>query len=75
MFNVLCYLNDQGFQTWISRAYDLATVYQIDMNPCTVLSPSKFKKFCYERLKNSFIDSWVNDLRNGQELSILRTYS
>ena len=75
VFNVLCNLNDQGFQTWISRAYDLATIYQIDMNSCTDLSSSQFKKFCYERLKNSFVNSWVNDLRNGHESSILRTYS
>ena len=27
VFNVLCNVNDQGFQTWISRAYDLATMY------------------------------------------------
>ena len=40
--NVLCSLNDQGFQTWISRAYDLATMYQIDMNSCTDLSSSQF---------------------------------
>ena len=75
VFNVLCNLNDQGFQTWISRAYDLATKYQIDMHSCTDLSSSQFKKFCYERLKNSFMNSWVNDLRNGHESSILRTYS
>ena len=31
--------------------------------------------YCYERLKNSFMSSWVNDLRNGHESSILRTYS
>ena len=59
VFNVLCNLNDQGFQTWISRAYDLATIYQIDMNSCADLSSSQFKKFCYERLKNSLMNSWV----------------
>ena len=75
VFNVLCNLNDQGFQTWISRAYDLATMYQIDMNSCTDLSSSQFKKFCYERLKNSFMNSWVADLCNRHESSILRTYS
>ena len=75
VFDVLCNLNAQGFQTWISRAYDLATMYQIDMNSCTDLSSSQFKKFCYEGLKNSFMNSWANDLRNGHESSILRTYS
>ena len=75
VFNVLCNLNDQGFQTWISRAYDLAMMYQIDMNSCTDLSSSQFKKYCYERLKNSFMSSWVADLRNRHESSILRTYS
>ena len=67
VFNVLCNLNVQGFQTWISRAYDLATMYLIDMNSCTDLSSSQLKKFCYERPKNSFMNSWVNDLRSGHE--------
>ena len=47
VFNVLCNLNDQGFQTWISRAYDLATVYQIDMNSSTNLSPLQFKNIVW----------------------------
>ena len=47
VFNVLCNLNDQGFQIWISRAYDLATVYQIDMNSCTNLSPLQFKNIVW----------------------------
>ena len=72
--NVLCNLNDQGFQTWISRAYDLATMYQIDMNSCNDLSSSQFKK-CYWHLNNSFMNSWVNVLRNGHESAILRTCS
>ena len=75
VLNVLCNLNDQGFQAWISRAYDLATMYQIHMNSFTDLSSSQFQKFCYELLKNSFMNSWVNDLRNGHEPSILITYS
>ena len=72
---MLCNLNDQGLQTWISRAYGLATVNQIDMNSCTDLSSSQFKEFCYERLTNSFMNSWVNDLRNGHESYVSRTYS
>ena len=75
VLSVLRNLNDQGFQTSISRAYDLATMYQIDMISCTDLSSFQFKKFSYERLTDSFMNSRVNDLRNGHESSILRTYS
>ena len=43
---------------------------------CTELSPYQFKELCHERLKNSFIMSWMNNLGNGCESSsILKTYS
>ena len=59
-FNVLSNLSNQGFQTWISKRYDVDNVYQIDVNFCTDRSPTKWKPFDYERLKNSFVDfAWT----------------
>ena len=76
VFNSLHDLNNQGFPSWVSRSYDLAESYQIDMESCIELSPYQFKELCHERLKNSFIMSWMTDLRNGCESSsILKTYS
>ena len=76
VFNSLHDLNNQGFPSWVSRSYGLAESYQIDMESCIELSPNQFKELCHERLKNSFIMSWMTDLRNGCESSsILKTYS
>ena len=76
VFNSLHDLNNQGFPSWVSRSIDLAESYQIDMKSCIELSPYQFKELCHERLKNSFIMSWMTDLRNGCESSsILKTYS
>ena len=76
VFNSLHDLNNQGFPSWVSRSYDLAESYQIDTESCIELSPYQFKELCHERLKNSFIMSWMTDLRNGCESSsILKTYS
>ena len=76
VFNSLHDLNNQGFPSWVSRSYDLAESYQIDMESCIELSPYQFKELCHERLKNSFIMSGTTDIRNGCESSsILKTYS
>ena len=75
VFDSLHDLNNQGFPSWVSRSYDLAESYQIDMESCIELSPYQFKELCHERLKNSFIMSWMTDLRDGRESSsILKTY-
>ena len=76
VLNSLHDLNNQGFPSWVSRSYDLAESYQIDMESCIELSPYQFKELCHERLKNSFIMSWMTDIRNGcDSSSILKTYS
>ena len=76
VFNSLNDLNNQGFPSWVSKSYDLAGIYQIDMESCIELLPYQFKELCHECLKNSFIMSWMTNLRNGCESSsILKTYS
>ena len=51
-------------------------VIAIDVESCIERSPYQFKELCQERLKKSFIMSWMTDLRNGWEYSsILRIYS
>ena len=46
------------------------------MESCIELSPYQFNELCHERLKKSFIMSWMTDLGNGRDSSsILKTYS
>ena len=76
VFNSLHDLNIQGFPSWVSKSYDLAEIYQIDMESCIELKLYQFKELCHERLKNSFVMSWMTDLRNGcKSSSIPKTYS
>ena len=74
VFDILYDLNYQGFQTWISKAYELSWSYDIDMDSCTQLTPGQFKHICYERVANSyFVSTWLSDLRSG-DTSIARIY-
>ena len=66
------YIN-QGFHTWVSNAYELSQLYDIDIDSCSELPPDQFKQICNERLKNRFITSWLHDLHNCNT-SIIRTY-
>ena len=50
LFDTLYNLNTQGFQTWISKAYELNWSYDIDMDSCTQLTPGQFKHICHERV-------------------------
>ena len=50
LFDTLYNLNTQGFQTWISKAYELSWSYDIDMDSCTQLTPGQFKHICHERV-------------------------
>ena len=76
VFNSLRDLNNPGFPSWVSKSYDFAEIYQINMESCIELSPYQFKELCHERLKDSTVMSWMTDLRFGCESSsILKIYS
>ena len=71
--SVFCTLNalhSQGFPTWLTKAYDLAQTYNIDMDGAT-LSPKRFKAIVSELVKSNFITNWYTDL---QEKTLLRSY-
>ena len=72
VFDTLYNLNNQEFQTWISKAYELSWSYDIDMDSCTQLTPGQFKHICHERMKSYFVSTWLSDLRSG-DTSIART--
>ena len=72
--SVFCTLNalhSQGFPTWVTKAYDLAQTYNIDMDGSTTLSPKHFKSLVSELVKSNFITNWYTDLH---EKPLLRSY-
>ena len=72
--SVFCTLNDlhdQGFLTWVTKAYDLAGTYNIDMDEGATLSTKQFKTLITERVKSTFRTNWYADL---QVKPLLRSY-
>ena len=43
VFHTLNALHGQVFSTWVTKAYDLAQVYDIDMNASVALTAKQFK--------------------------------
>ena len=72
VFDILYNFNNQGFQTWISKAFQLSWWYDIDMDSCTQLTPGQFKHIRHERMKSYFVSTWPSDPQNG-DTSIART--
>ena len=64
-------LHDQGFLTWVTKAYDLAGTYNIDIDEGATLSTKQFKTLITERVKSTFRTNWYADL---QVKSLLRSY-
>ena len=71
IFCALNALHDQGFPPWVTKAYELAKDYDIDMDGSVMLTTKQFKSLCFERTKSSFVTNWNADLR---EKPLLRSY-
>ena len=71
IFCALNALHNQGFPTWVTKAYELAKDYDIDMDGSVMLTTKQFKSLCFERTKSSFVTNWNADLR---EKPLLRSY-
>ena len=71
VFHTLYALHGQGFSTWVTKAYDLAQVYDIDMNGSVALTAKQFKSLCSERTKYVFVENWHTDLHDKP---LLRSY-
>ena len=64
--SIFCALNsprNQGFPTWVTKAYELAKDYDIDMDGSLMLTTKQFKSLCFERTKSSFVTNWKFELR------------
>ena len=61
-------LHSLGFPTWYGRVWELAQLYQIDLN-------AKYRGHEIKRLVNNFFKAgWVSDLNDLAQNPILRTY-
>ena len=74
VFDMLCNLNKQGFQTWTTRVCELARLYDIDINKTADLKSDQFKSMCSGIIKQDFIDKWSSEINGGMS-TILKTYA
>ena len=74
VFHTLDTLHGQGFTTWVTKAYDLAQTYNIDMSACAVLTARQFKSLCTERTKSVFVENWHTQLCDKPLLRSYRLY-
>ena len=56
-FHTLNAMHGEGFSTRVTKAYDLAQAYDIDMNACLAVTAKQFKSLCSERTKYVFVDT------------------
>ena len=73
VFEELRRLGDQGFQTWISKAYELANNCGHDSNMIACADKKLFKGHCKEFVMKKFVNMWQQELIT-QTKPILRTY-
>ena len=71
VFHTLNALPGQGFSIWVTKAYDLAQVYDIAMNASVALTAKQFKSLSSERTKYVFVENWHTDLHDKP---LLRSY-
>ena len=74
VFHTLYTLHGQGFTTWVTKAYDLAQTYNIDMSACAVIIAKQFKSLCTERTKSVFVENWHTELCDKPLLRSYRLY-
>lgn len=62
-----------GYNSWSSKVYELAKMYNLDIESYDF--SNKNKCFIKERVSNKFITDWKNKLYDTDKYPILRTYS
>ena len=74
VFKALYNLNDQGFQTWITRVSELARRYGIDINETASIGSVQFKSMCSNMIKQNFVNKWHAEINNRPNTTI-ETYA
>ena len=70
VFKALYNLNDQGFQTWITRVSELARRYGIDINETASIGSVQFKSMCSNMIKQNFVNRWHAKIDNRPNTTI-----
>ena len=73
VFNMMCNLSKQGFQTWGTRVCELARSYHININETVHMRSDHFKSLCSDIIKQEFIDKWNPEISSNRS-TILETY-
>ena len=73
-FNSLYSLTEQGFATWITKVWELARIYDIDLHHNNY-SKDQFKQYCKQQIRQNYISDWSETLRNIETHPILRLYT
>ena len=74
VFKALHNLNDQGFNTWVTRLCELASYYKIDYNAADSLSPEQFKLGSTEIIKTDYKNRWMFSIYHVQSTRMM-TYA
>ena len=74
VFNMMCNLSKQGFQTWAIRVCELARSYHIDINETVHIRSDHFKSLCSDIIKQEFVDKWNSEISSNRS-TILETYA
>ena len=74
VFKALHNLNDQGFNTWVTRLCESASYYKIGYNAVDSLSPEQFKLGCTEIIKTDLKNRWMSSIYHGQSTRMM-TYA
>ena len=71
VFKAFHNLNDKGFNTWVSRLYELGSYYKRDYTIADSLSPEQFKLGCTEMIKTDFRNRWMSSIYHGQSTRMI----
>ena len=71
MYCELKNMHNLGFNTWITNAFKIVKLYDVDVS----LNITDFKSLCSARVKEHFVRNWQNELSNIVSNPILRTYN
>ena len=65
-------LQEQGFQTWVGKVWELAHKSNFNLHD---VNRENFKKICKEHMHDQFVQNWKSQIHNLAINPILRTYT
>ena len=71
-YSELSRLHNCGFSTWVTKVFDLAQKYDIDLNTNRGF---KLKQYCKNKVINHYKNYWWSELQNVEKNPILKNYN